>query len=286
MKNHIKTANNSLSNEEFEILLQDKANTICFDCSKTPASWASVNNGIYLCLNCAGLHRGYGVNCSYIRSITIDTWNETQLKFMKLGGNKRLEDLLKVFEVPKSTDPEHLYRSKLLDYHRSQLKSEVSNGKILIPPRIEEALLPYSDFEQHKKENSSNSTNNIYSVSSSSSEDFKPTDSSGPQGGFLSSMGSFFKSAVDKTKNVAYNVSEKVKDSQITNKIVNTGSKAVEVLKDTTYKGVEKIKEGTVKGVEVIKDTTYKGVEIIKDTSGKVIAKGYQVGVIFHFLFY
>jgi hypothetical protein len=279
MKNHIKTANNSLANEEFENLLEDKANTLCFDCGSTPATWASVNNAIYLCLNCAGQHRGYGVNCSYIRSITIDTWNETQLKFMKLGGNKRLDELLKLFEVPKSTNTENLYRSKLLEYHRSQLKSEVSNGKLLIPPRIDEALLPYKEFEEEKKEISSASSNNIYSVSSSSSEDFKPADSVGPQGGFLFSMGSLFKSAVDKTKNVAYNVSEKVKESQITHKIVNTGSKAVEVLKDTTYKGVEVIKENTVKGVGVLKDTTYKGVEIIKDTSGKVIAKSYEVGV-------
>lgn len=41
---------------------------------KRPAHWASINNGIFLCLNCAGEHRGYGVSISYIRSITIDTW--------------------------------------------------------------------------------------------------------------------------------------------------------------------------------------------------------------------
>ena len=45
-----------------------------FMLDKTPAQWASINNAIYLCLNCAGEHRGYGVNVSFIRSITIDTW--------------------------------------------------------------------------------------------------------------------------------------------------------------------------------------------------------------------
>jgi ADP-ribosylation factor GTPase-activating protein 1 len=66
----------------FEELLTDEENNSCFDCSKLkfnkigkiPAQWASVNNAIYLCLNCSGEHRGYGVSTSFMRSITIDTW--------------------------------------------------------------------------------------------------------------------------------------------------------------------------------------------------------------------
>lgn len=66
---------------EFEELLKDEENNYCFDCSKlitnsakSPAHWASVNNSIYLCLNCASIHRGFGVDVSYIRSISIDSW--------------------------------------------------------------------------------------------------------------------------------------------------------------------------------------------------------------------
>jgi hypothetical protein len=36
--------------------------------------WCSINNGITLCLICAGQHRNFGVNISYIRSLTIDSW--------------------------------------------------------------------------------------------------------------------------------------------------------------------------------------------------------------------
>ena len=267
------TANTSYANDEFEVLLQEKSNKYCFDCGNTPATWASVNNSIYLCLNCAGNHRGFGVNISYIRSITIDTWNETQMKYMKLGGNKRIEELLSLFEVPKSTTANVLYASKLLDYHRSQIKSEVNNGKQLIPPRIDEALIPIDSLRSNEE---SQKKSNIYSVGSTS-EDLKPE--TGPQGGLISSVGSMFKNVVNKTKDVAYNVKEKAKDYEITNRIVNTGSKAIEAIKESTYKGVEVLKDTTSKGVEAIKDRTAQGVEILKDTSGKVIAKGYEVGV-------
>lgn len=64
-------------------LLIDNRN--CFDCGKnnsivihsidkTPAQWASYNNGIYLCLECSGEHRGFGSSVSSIKSITLDQW--------------------------------------------------------------------------------------------------------------------------------------------------------------------------------------------------------------------
>ena len=113
-------------NKMFENFLKDEENTYCFDCGKIlnycsgkkPAQWASINNAVYLCLNCASLHRGLGVNVSYVRSITIDTWNDNQLKFMLLGGNRRLLQLLDSFDVSRNYSKNLLYNSKLLDYHR------------------------------------------------------------------------------------------------------------------------------------------------------------------------
>lgn len=74
---------NSLK-KQLEILMNDEENQYCFDCGifyyknnpidKKPAHWASVNNSIYLCLDCSGEHRGLGVGISYIRSVTLDTW--------------------------------------------------------------------------------------------------------------------------------------------------------------------------------------------------------------------
>ena len=116
------------SNPEFSNLLKDPENQQCFDCGKTPAQWASVNNAVYLCINCSGLHRGYGVNISYIRSITLDTWNENQINLMKFGGNKNLRELLELYNIDKNkVDKNILYNSKIMDFYRKYLKKKANN---------------------------------------------------------------------------------------------------------------------------------------------------------------
>lgn len=261
------TANSTFSNDEFDELIKDTANTYCFDCGKSPASWASVNNGIYLCLNCAGNHRSYGVNISYIRSITIDTWNETQLGFMKLAGNKRLEELMEIFEVPRNTPSQVLFSSKLLEYYRNQLKNDVNKGKQLIPPRMDEALQPMESILNRNEYHSNPTPNmNFYSVGTDFDQNNtnKTESSSSSSYGYLSSVGSLFGKVVEKSKSVASNVKDKVVELDLKNKVISTGSKAVEKLKETG---------------SVVKEKTIHGVGVLKDTSGKVLVKGKEYGV-------
>jgi ADP-ribosylation factor GTPase-activating protein 1 len=62
------------SHSAFEQLMKEPSNRYCFDCNSPYPKWASLNHGIYICLNCAGLHRGLGVQMSFVRSITMDNW--------------------------------------------------------------------------------------------------------------------------------------------------------------------------------------------------------------------
>ena len=120
--------NSSYSNTEFTDLWKEPENQKCFDCGKTPVQWASVNNGIYLCINCSGNHRGYGDNIRFIRSITLDSWNDNQIKLMKIGGNKNLRELLEVYNIDKNKiDKNILYNSKIMDFYRKYLKNKANN---------------------------------------------------------------------------------------------------------------------------------------------------------------
>lgn len=109
------------ANTQLEKFSKLPDNQICFDCGKRPAPWASFNNAIFLCLECSGDHRGYGVNISSIRSVTLDKWNDTQIRLMLSGGNTRLGELLQHFEIGEGVDPKELYRSKLLDFYRKSV---------------------------------------------------------------------------------------------------------------------------------------------------------------------
>ncbi len=71
---------------------------------------------VYLCIDCSGNHRGYGDNIRFIRSITLDSWNDNQIKLMKIGGNKNLRELLEVYNIDKNKiDKNILYNSKIIE---------------------------------------------------------------------------------------------------------------------------------------------------------------------------
>ncbi len=79
-------------------------NSICCDCGQPEPSWASINLGITLCIQCSGIHRcvcvcvcvgvfcglltilgvlfvrSLGVHFSKVRSLTLDTWEPELLK--------------------------------------------------------------------------------------------------------------------------------------------------------------------------------------------------------------
>ena len=94
--------------EVIECISKDKENDKCFDCGADKPLWASVNNGVVICLNCSIMHKDTlgGAYFSKVRSINKDMWSEKHIKLMEEGGNSKLREFLvssaasKVLKVP------------------------------------------------------------------------------------------------------------------------------------------------------------------------------------------
>jgi len=110
----------------------EQDNDHCFDCQTPHPQWASANNAVFLCIQCAGIHRGFGTHISFVRSLSMDTWKQAQVEKMKLGGNKRFREFIRGYETVESISQEimsahELYHSWVATQWREKLKKEFAS---------------------------------------------------------------------------------------------------------------------------------------------------------------
>ncbi|XP_035268242.1 arf-GAP with coiled-coil, ANK repeat and PH domain-containing protein 2-like isoform X2 [Anguilla anguilla] len=126
-------------------------NAVCCDCSQPDPSWASINLGITLCIECSGIHRSLGVHFSKVRSLTLDTWEPELLKVMCELGNGVLNPIYEArreemkVKKPEPGDPrqeiEAYIRAKYVDRRFARIPSPAQQrSKVIILSKQEKRL--------------------------------------------------------------------------------------------------------------------------------------------------
>ncbi|KAJ5073523.1 adp-ribosylation factor gtpase activating protein 3 isoform h [Anaeramoeba ignava] len=106
---------------ELSKLRRQNANRRCFDCGASNPTWASLGFGVYICLNCAGVHRSLGVHITLVRSTTLDSWNAQQIKRMKCGGNSNAAQFFRTHGISSQMDAKQKYNSNIAKLYKNHL---------------------------------------------------------------------------------------------------------------------------------------------------------------------
>ncbi|XP_061585328.1 arf-GAP with dual PH domain-containing protein 2-like [Cololabis saira] len=67
-------------------LVRQPGNDSCADCAAPEPDWASYTLGVFVCLNCSGMHRNLPA-VSRVKSIRLDYWDDSLVEFMQERGN-------------------------------------------------------------------------------------------------------------------------------------------------------------------------------------------------------
>jgi ADP-ribosylation factor GTPase-activating protein 1 len=208
------------SHPDIPEILQIPGNSACCDCNSEKPKWASLNNGVFLCLKCAGIHRSLGVEISTIRSLQIDSWTDKQILYLSKGGNEKFKKFLSEYQIDSKSQIDLKYKSKAADYYRKSLKNEIEKTTDkdykeieLIKPNLE---VGKEIIDIKKGQEEVNNSNVIGAYNEQKKEE-----------GFFGVMGSFFNSVKKTAGDVAGKITKEIDDLKIGDKLKETGESIV-----------------------------------------------------------
>lgn len=100
-----------------------RENLFCFDCESVKSiDYISINNGIFLCKNCANVHKKFQSKISRLVKNNLYSLSFRELELLSKGGNKSLRDFI-TNEFPKLAylTPEIMYKTNAMEYYRQKV---------------------------------------------------------------------------------------------------------------------------------------------------------------------
>ncbi|CDO94073.1 unnamed protein product [Kluyveromyces dobzhanskii CBS 2104] len=110
-------------------------NKKCVDCDAPNPQWASPKFGVFICLECAGIHRGLGVHISFVRSITMDQFKPEELVRMENGGNDKFMEYLEARGIDSKLPQKLKYNNVIASDYKDKLSAVCEGNEWEEPDR-------------------------------------------------------------------------------------------------------------------------------------------------------
>ena len=118
------------SSQEMQNIISIPSNKVCVDCNKENPTNVSLNNSVFVCNECAEIHKKLPSSISTIKPLT-DNFSAEEIIILSIGGNARFNAILAEYGISNATSPnkEFKYLLKISNYYRELLKAELHKGE-------------------------------------------------------------------------------------------------------------------------------------------------------------